>query len=193
MVPTVCPFLLGPGSAFALQMLGGRLCHSVGCGGRHLQQQGLLHAFPEGLEFKLSLKRCWGWGELGNLLGPQAGECNTLLQKYSVILALSLENSDVTSSQSASGRSCLLLLLQLAVQKRERGRGRKRRRDTGRHTDNIQTDTESDETETSKRGRFTWKKAGKLLPLAQLNRNPRTPPPTHTHTLIGDLKTETGE
>lgn len=107
-----------------------------GCGGRHLQQQGLLHAFPEGLEFKLSLKRCWGWGELGNLLGPQAGECNTLLQKYSVILALSLENSDVTSSQSASGRSFLLLLLQLAVQKRERGRG-------GGREGEIQGDTQT--------------------------------------------------
>lgn len=104
---------------------------------RHLPQQGPLYAFPEGLEFKLSLKQDWGWGELGNLLGPQAGECNTLLQKYSVILALSLENSDVTSSQSASGRSCLLLLLQLAGEKREMGRKRRRDyRETHRqHTD----------------------------------------------------------
>lgn len=51
----------------------------LGLWGRCLLQLGLLRAFPEGLEFKPSLKQGWGWGELGNLLGPQAGECNTLL------------------------------------------------------------------------------------------------------------------
>lgn len=83
MVPTVCPFLLGPRSAFMLLR-----CWEAGSvsfwvplefWGRHLLQLGPLHAFSEGLEFKHCLKQVWGWGELGNLLGPQAGECNTLL------------------------------------------------------------------------------------------------------------------
>lgn len=85
-------------------------------------QQGLFMLSLRGWNSHRVCSRAGG-GELGNLLGPQAGECNTRLQKYSVILALSLENSDVTGSQSASGRSCLLLLLQLAGEKLERGGG----------------------------------------------------------------------
>ena len=68
---------------------------------------------------------------MGNLLGPQAGEGNTaLLQKYSVILALSLENSDVTSSQSASRRVASSFFRNLREEERELEREGEKERPT---------------------------------------------------------------
>lgn len=160
--PVVCPPLQGPGSAFVpgcqrqAQSLPGAP-GGVGAG------RNLLY-LPEGLEFSLGLKQVW---EVGNLLGPQAGEGNTVLCSKNTLDLSSFSRKTVMSpvANQRFQKGCLSSFFRnLREEERELEReGEKESHGPG----------EAEHTSTQARQQ-------KAKPLPQHRRmEPHIPPPTH--------------